>query len=80
MFLIQSQEYFEKMYSFSGTLIKRNLKFSPAKNLFRVFKTIERDCVINLINDTHREKLCFTQFGTRMAVWLFLTFFICLHT
>ena len=29
--------------------------------------------------DTHREKLCFTQFSTRMAGWLLLTFFICLH-
>ena len=26
-----------------------------------------------------REKLCFTQFSTRMAAWLLLTFFICLH-
>ena len=30
-------------------------------------------------NDTHREKLCFIQFSTRMAVWPLLTFFICLH-
>ena len=30
-------------------------------------------------NDTHREQLCFTQFSTRMAGWLFLTFFIYLH-
>ena len=27
-------------------------------------------------NDTHREKLCLTQFSIRMAAWL--TFFICL--
>ena len=33
-----------------------------------------------LINDTHREKLYgFIQFSTRMAGWLLLTFFICLH-
>ena len=31
------------------------------------------------INDTHREKLCFTQFSTRIAVWVLLTFFICLY-
>ena len=31
------------------------------------------------VNDAHREKLCFTQFITRMAAWLLLTFFICLH-
>ena len=31
------------------------------------------------INDTQREKLCFTQFSTRTAIWLPLTFFICLH-
>ena len=30
-------------------------------------------------NDTHREQLCFTQFSTRMAGWLFLIFFIYLH-
>ena len=29
------------------------------------------------INDTHREKLRFTQFSTKMAAWLLLTFFIC---
>ena len=33
----------------------------------------------NSLNDTHREKLCFTQISTRMAAWLFPTFFICLH-
>ena len=30
-------------------------------------------------NDTHWEKLCFTQFSTWMAGWLLLTFLICLH-
>ena len=28
------------------------------------------------LNDTHKEKLCFIQFSTRMAGWLLLTFFI----
>ena len=31
------------------------------------------------VNDTHREKLCFTQFSIRMAVWLILTVLICFH-
>ena len=31
------------------------------------------------LNDTRREKLCFTQFRARMAAWLLLTFFIYLH-
>ena len=31
------------------------------------------------INDTHREKLLFIQFSTRMVAWLLLKFFICLH-
>ena len=31
------------------------------------------------VNDTHREKLYFTQFSIRMAAWLLLTFYICLH-
>ena len=30
-----------------------------------------------IFNDTHGEALCFTQFNTRMATWLLLTFFIC---
>ena len=30
-----------------------------------------------IFNDTHREKNCFTQFSTRMHVWLLLTVFIC---
>ena len=28
------------------------------------------------VNDTFWEKLCFTQFSTRMAAWLLLTFFM----
>ena len=28
-----------------------------------------------LLNDTHKEKLYFTQFSTRMAAWLLLIFF-----
>ena len=31
------------------------------------------------VNDTHREKLCLTQFSTRMAAWLLLIFSICLR-
>ena len=31
------------------------------------------------VNDTHREKLSFTYFSTRMAAWLLLIFFICLY-
>ena len=27
-----------------------------------------------MFNDTHREKLCYTQFSTRMAAWLLLMF------
>ena len=30
-------------------------------------------------NDTHRQKLGLTQFITRMAAWLLLTFFVYLH-
>ena len=30
-------------------------------------------------NDTHREKLCFTQFSTRTTAWLLLTLFVCLQ-
>ena len=32
-----------------------------------------------ILNDTHTEKLCFTQFITRMAAWLLLIFFISLQ-
>ena len=31
------------------------------------------------INNTYKEKLCFTHFSTRMATWLLLTFYICEH-
>ena len=31
------------------------------------------------INNTHKEKLCFTHFSTKMATWLLLTFYICEH-
>ena len=31
------------------------------------------------VNDTHKGKLCFTQFSTKTAAWLLLTLFICLH-
>ena len=34
---------------------------------------------IGVLNNTQREKLCFTQFSRRMAACLFPTFFICLH-
>ena len=30
----------------------------------------------NTLNDTHSEKLCFTQFSIRVASWLFLTFYV----
>ena len=33
----------------------------------------------SLWDDIHREKLCFTQFNTRMTAWLLLTFFVCLE-
>ena len=29
-----------------------------------------------ILNDTHREKLCFTQFSTGTAAWVLLTFFL----
>ena len=38
---------------------------------------IHMHCVV--FNDNHRQKLCFTQFSTRMAARLLLTFPICLH-
>ena len=42
----------------------------------RIWLSLE-DCFH--VNDTHREKLSFTQFSTRMAAWLLLIFFICLY-
>ena len=37
------------------------------------------DVITFEINDTHREKLSFSPFSTRMAAWLSLIFFACLH-
>ena len=39
---------------------------------------IHRTNVLILFNNTHRGKLRFIQFSTRMAGWLLLSFFICL--
>ena len=36
--------------------------------------------LLMLFNDIHKEKLCFIQLSTRMAAWLLLTFFVCLHS
>ena len=36
-------------------------------------------CLHSQFNDTHREKLCFTESSIRSAAWLLLTFCICLH-
>ena len=41
---------------------------------FRMKFTLEQN-----FNDTHREKLCFTQFSTRTTAWLLLTLLICLQ-
>ena len=41
------------------------------------FKKLQADLGLKerqAFNDTHRKKLCFTQFSTRTAVWLLLTF------
>ena len=35
--------------------------------------------LVRKVNDTHKEKLCFTLFSTKMAAWLLLIFFVCLH-
>ena len=58
----------------------------PTEKLIGLFKETSNilnfhssDLTVKLIDDTHMEKLCFTQFSTRMAAWLLLTFFICLH-
>ena len=50
------------------------------KRLLLVFQSNKKSRVgLLLVNDTHRKKLCITQFSTRMAAWRLLTFFICLH-
>ena len=36
-------------------------------------------CYQAYLNDTRRENLCFAQISIRMAAWLLLTFFVCLH-
>ena len=42
----------------------------------RIIKPVHQ---LHYFNDTHREKLNFIQFSTRMADWLLLTFLICLY-
>ena len=58
-------------HAFLLLLLYRFIKLGITKN-------IRKSCLYSL-NDTHREKLCFTQFSARMAAWLLLAFFICLH-
>ena len=59
-------------------------KWFEEKELFVVMKMglkCKYQILYNILvtDDTYREKLCFTQFSTRMAAWLLLTFFTCLH-
>ena len=53
-------------HAFLLLLLYRFIKLGITKN-------IRKSCLYSL-NDTHREKLCFTQFSARMAAWLLLTF------
>ena len=48
------------------------------KSLVPFFKrTYALSFGFRMLNDTHREKLCFIKFSSRMAGWLLLTFLIC---
>ena len=38
-----------------------------------------KNLIMDHFNETHTEKLYFTQFSTRTTDWLLLTFFIRLH-
>ena len=47
-----------------------------------LLKSASKRSTVNILvslSDTHRERLCFTQFSTGMAAWLLLSFFKCLH-
>ena len=62
-------------------LVKHLLTFDAT---FNENSTINKNsCQLLSINDTHREKLYFTQFilqeFTETNTWLLLTFFICLQ-
>ena len=60
-------------------IIKEN-KFTFSKVLSEMFNFyVDNNTFPNGLNDTQREKLCFTQFSKIMAAWLLLTFFTCLH-
>ena len=48
------------------------------KFIFYINKTFKR-ILFHELNDTHKENLCLTHISNIMAVWLLLTFFICLH-
>ena len=47
-------------------------------------RTLPKFAVKNILkfsrfNDTHKQKVRFTQFSTSMAAWLLLTFLVCLY-
>ena len=56
-------------------VIKKYLGYKFSSNQNQLKNTSD----VYYFNDTHREKLYFFQFSTRMAGWLLLTLLICLH-
>ena len=45
---------------------------------FKIVQMVPNCATHHMLANTYRKKLCFTQFSTRMAAWLLLTFFLCL--
>lgn len=78
-FEIKCEAYFgiKKVQPLNMILLARQNEFIKSYDI-----SVKKPCLPKpsgkmIFNDTHREKNCFTQFSTRMHVWLLLTVFIC---
>ena len=71
--------YILQWHTYIQTCKQDSLSEKPDKNLIKMANNI---FIAFCFNDTHREKLCFTQFSTIIfwnRSWLLLTFLLCLY-
>ena len=71
----KSTSFNEEIYFFQFLQTIRLFSWSTSRRHW-IIKPVHQ---LHYFNDTHREKLNFIQFSTRMADWLLLTFLICLY-
>ena len=75
-FLIKLQVF---MHRYFAVNIATFLRSAFLQNTFFPYEYYYQELILKYHNDTHKEKLRFDQFSTRMGGWLLLTYFICLQ-